>query len=84
MNKNTFDAVCKFNGMRNRVIHKLFHQKYDVPGPSPSLSITEYSTAFKYGMRLSSRLEGVLARLATRGNIGRGRKANNATLNRKP
>jgi hypothetical protein len=70
MNKTTFDAVCRFNAMRNRIIHKLFHQKDDALGPS--ITVSEYSKAFQYGIGLSNRLEGVLARLATRGAVGRG------------
>jgi len=80
MNKTTFDAVCRFNAMRNRVIHKLFQQKYDTPGPS--ISVSEYSAAFEYGIRLSNRLEGQLARLATRGKVGRGKFQNNVAAKR--
>jgi hypothetical protein len=69
MNKSTFDAVCRFNAKRNQVIHKLFYEGYDTP--APSISMSEYSAAFEYGMRLANRLESQLARLATRGSVGR-------------
>jgi hypothetical protein len=78
MNKTTFDAVCRFNAMRNKVIHKLFHENYD--GRGPSISVSEYSTAFEYGIQLSNRLEWHLARLATRGTVRRDKGAARAAV----
>ncbi len=70
MPKQTYDAANRFNAMRNKVIHRLFHAPYE--GGAPSVGIAEYQAAFKIGMKLSDKLEGHLARLATRGKPGRG------------
>jgi hypothetical protein len=67
MNKTTFDAVYRFNSMRNRVIHKLFHRTYDKVGPT--VDIAEFSKAFDFGIQLSDRLESILSKLATGGKV---------------
>ena len=68
LDKPTYCAVCKFNSLRNRIIHKIFHEPYDTP--RPAMSKSEYDRAFTFGVRLSWKLEGILARLATRGKVG--------------
>jgi hypothetical protein len=69
LNKGTYEAVCRFNTLRNRVIHGLFHKSYDKVGPK--VSAAEYAAAFDHGLRLSNRLETVLSDLAVRGKVGR-------------
>lgn len=65
MPKTTFDKVCQFNSQRNKVIHRIFHESYE-SGLVP-ISFSKCEAAFRSGEKLAEKLEGHLARLATRG-----------------
>jgi len=78
IDKTTFDAVSKFNSMRNKIIHKIFYEPYD--GPRPEISKAEYNRAFDFGVELSWKLECILGKLATRGKVG-GRAAGHKNKN---
>jgi hypothetical protein len=67
MPKSTYDDVCKFNSMRNKIIHKLFIESYD--GEMPSVKFEEYQKVFKKGIGLCEKLDWCLAKLATRGKV---------------
>jgi hypothetical protein len=69
MPKSTFDTVCKFNSMRNKVIHQMFHEKYE-SGAVP-ISFKDCEKTFAVGLKLCERLENRLATLATRGKVGK-------------
>ena len=68
LDKPTFDAVNRFNSMRNKIIHKIFNEPYD--SPAKPISKVEYDKAFTFGTELSWKLEGTLGKLATRGKVG--------------
>lgn len=65
MPKVTFESVCRFNSMRNKVIHRMFHEDYE-NGAAP-IPFKDYKSAFDAGMKISDRLEIVLSNLAMRG-----------------
>jgi hypothetical protein len=68
INRTTFESIRSFNSMRNKIIHKLFHEDYDKG--VKKIKLEEYDKAFKYGMELSWKLEGIIGKLATRGKVG--------------
>lgn len=67
MPENLYQDVCKFNSMRNKVIHRLFIEPYD--GEMPSVRFDEYRKVFKNGIKICQKLDGHLAKLATRGKV---------------
>ena len=68
MPKTIYDDVCKFNSMRNKVIHRLFVEPHD--GEMPSVKFDEYQRVFEKGIKLCEKLDWHLAKLATRGKVG--------------
>jgi hypothetical protein len=68
MPKSLYQDVCKFNSMRNKVIHRLFVEPYD--GEMPSVSFDEYGKVFKSGIKICQKLDGHLAKLSTREKVG--------------
>lgn len=67
MPKSTFDAVLRFNAMRNKVIHQMFRESYE--DGAISINVKDYDAALKIGLKLSDKLEWHLAKLATRGKV---------------
>lgn len=67
MPKSTFDAVLKFNAMRNNVIHQIFRESYE--DGAIFINVKDYDAALRIGLKLSDKLEGHLAKLATRGKV---------------
>lgn len=68
MPKSVYNDVCKFNSMRNKVIHRLFVEPYD--GEMPSVKFEEYQQVFDKGIKLCQKSDWHLAKLATRGKVG--------------
>ena len=69
INKKTFDSIKRFNTMRNKIIHELFYDDYN--NGLREIDKKDYDSAFNFGTKLCYKMEIILGKLATRGQVGK-------------
>ena len=67
INKSKYEALTKFNSLRNKIIHKLFYETWEkgVVG----IPLSDLKSTFKIGKKVCIQIENTLPVLATRGKV---------------
>lgn len=55
ISESEYQRICKFNSLRNRVIHKIYHDPYEKP--YEGVPKKQYDEVFKIGIELADHLQ---------------------------